>query len=181
MATTDGGVHWRKLSPDLGSRLTTRRQRAAGPRPPGGVIESISPSTVASGTIWVGTNNGLDQADAGRGQDVDRCVDPRICRRRDARSSRTSTRRITTPARRTSAVDLHNPGDYAPYLYRTRDFGKTWTRIVTDLPTGQPSGSFARVIRADTKRAGLLFAGTESGMFVSFDDGDHWQSLSGSA
>ncbi len=75
------------------------------------------------------------------------------------------------------AADLHVAGDYKPYFFRTHDYGKTWTAIVTGLPTGQPSGSFARVIRADTKKAGLLFAGTESGMYVSFDDGDNWQSL----
>jgi len=74
-------------------------------------------------------------------------------------------------------VDAHTTGDYAPLLYRTRDFGASWTKIVTGLPTGQPSGSFTRMILEDTKKAGLLFAGTESGMFVSFDDGDHWQSL----
>src|SRR5204862_3627254 len=62
-------------------------------------------------------------------------------------------------------------------FFRTHDYGKTWTAIVNGLPTDEPSGSFARVIRADSKRAGLLFAGTESGMYVSFDDGDHWQSL----
>ena len=74
-------------------------------------------------------------------------------------------------------MDFHGAGDYKPYLFRTRDYGKTWTAIVTGLPTDQPSGSFARVIRGDTRKPGLLFAGTESGMYVSFDDGDHWQSL----
>jgi hypothetical protein len=63
------------------------------------------------------------------------------------------------------------------YVYRTHDYGKTWTKIVDGLPVNQPGGSFARVVRGDTRRAGLLFAGTESGMRVSFDDGDHWQSL----
>src|SRR5262249_27241821 len=64
-----------------------------------------------------------------------------------------------------------------PYLYRTHDFGKTWTKIVNGLATDQPSGSFMRVVRADTKKKGLLFAGSESSMYVSFDDGDNWQSL----
>src|SRR5205807_3173944 len=62
-------------------------------------------------------------------------------------------------------------------IFRTRDYGKSWTAIVTGLPVDQPSGSFARVIRNDTRKAGLVFAGTESGMYVSFDDGDNWQSL----
>jgi hypothetical protein len=75
------------------------------------------------------------------------------------------------------AIDYHTTGDYTPYFYRTHDYGKTWTKIVNGLRTDQPSGSFARVIRSDTKRAGLLFAGTESSVYVSFDDGDSWQSL----
>ncbi|HEV2179464.1 MAG TPA: hypothetical protein VGR59_04060, partial [Gemmatimonadaceae bacterium] len=75
------------------------------------------------------------------------------------------------------AIDEHTVGDYTPYFYRTRDYGKTWTKIVTGLPTDEPSGSFAHTIRNDPKRAGLLFAGTESAMYVSFDDGDQWQSL----
>ena len=176
MATTDGGVHWRKLSPDLGVPPNDSTAPAAGPRSPGGVIESISASTVAHGTIWVGTNNGLIKLtrDAGKTWTDVSIPDLPTPRRAiiayvDASHHDAGTAYV--------AVDLHNPGDYAPYLYRTRDFGKTWTRIVTDLPTGQPSGSFARAIRADTKRAGLLFAGTESGLFVSFDDGDHWLPL----
>ena len=64
-----------------------------------------------------------------------------------------------------------------PAFYRTHDYGKTWTKIINDLPTGEVSGSYSRVIRADPKKAGLLFAGTESGRYVSFDDGDNWQSL----
>ena len=75
------------------------------------------------------------------------------------------------------AIDYHTTGDYTPWFYRTKDFGKTWTKIVNGLPTDQPSGSFARVIRADTKRGGLVFAGTESSTYVSFNDGDTWQSL----
>jgi hypothetical protein len=72
---------------------------------------------------------------------------------------------------------LHFRGDYAPYIYRTHDYGKTWTKIITGLPATAPSGAFVHVVRADPKRRGLLFAGTESGVYVSFDDGDHWQSL----
>src|SRR5205085_5863607 len=76
-----------------------------------------------------------------------------------------------------AAIALMRRGDYGVYAYRTRDFGKTWTKIVNGLPAAQPSGAFARFVRSDTRRAGLLFAGTESAMYVSFDDGDDWQSL----
>lgn len=81
------------------------------------------------------------------------------------------------PATAYVAIDYHTTGDYAPYFYRTQDFGQSWTKIVSGLPADQPSGSFARVIRCDTKRPGLLFAGTESSVYVSFDNGDNWQSL----
>ena len=186
MATTDGGVHWKKLSPDLGvpkSQTPTLAGRAAGsagaedrPAPPGGAIESIAPSTVAPGTIWVSTSNGLIHVTRDNGKtwdDVSIAGLPNAARADIA----TIDASHTDPAAAYVAIDYHTSGDYRPYFYRTHDYGKTWTKIVTGLPEHQASGSFARVIRADTKKAGLLFAGTESGMYVSFDDGDHWQSL----
>src|SRR2546430_12041358 len=71
----------------------------------------------------------------------------------------------------------HVSGDFTPYFYRTRDYGKTWTLITNGFATGQPSGSFARVVREDPKTRGLLFAGTESGMYVSFAGGGHRHTL----
>ncbi|MDP2529151.1 MAG: hypothetical protein Q8W51_05395 [Candidatus Palauibacterales bacterium] len=182
MATTDGGAHWRKLSPDLGV--------PAGVKPPGegpdssrarsgsrrGAIESISPSTVKQGLIWVGTSNGLVKLTRDGGRTWEDVSIPDLP---DSSYSDISAVDAShqDPAEAYVAVDAHGLGDYAPYLYRTRDYGKTWTKIVDGLPTGLASGSFARVIRADTEKRGLLFAGTESSMYVSFDDGDHWQSL----
>ena len=71
------------------------------------------------------------------------------------------------------AVDRHRLDDYKPYIYRTRDYGKTWQPIAT----GIGAQSFVNAIREDTQKKGLLFAGTELGIYVSFDDGDHWQPL----
>jgi len=185
LATTDGGAHWRKLSPDLGypkgvappppeSLAATRP--GGPPAPRGGSIEALAASTVRPGLIWVGTTNGLLKVtkDAGKTwQDVSIPDLPD--------SSQSDIAGIDAShhdaAEAYVAVDGHASGDYAPLFYRTRDAGRTWTRIVAGLPQDQPSGSFAQVIRADTRKAGLLFAGTASGMFVSFDDGDHWQSL----
>jgi photosystem II stability/assembly factor-like uncharacterized protein len=183
MATTDGGLHWRKLSPDLGvpkggePTLAGRAADGNNTRAPlGGAIESISPSTVAAGTIWVGTNNGLIKLTRDEGKTWQDVSIPDLPNAGRALVSSVDASH-NDAAEAYVAVDLHTTGDYAPYVYRTRDFGKTWTKIIGGLPTDEPAGSFARVVRADTKKAGLLFAGMETSMYVSFDDGDHWQSL----
>ncbi len=178
MATTDSGAHWTQMSPDL----TVRADAPPAPStaggsapPPGGAIESISPSTVAAGTIWVGTGNGLVKLTRNSGKtwaDVSIAGLPN-----PPRAEVNIEASHTDAASAYASIDLHRVGDYTPYLFRTHDYGRTWTKIISDLPTNQPSGSFSRVIRNDTKKAGLLFAGTESGVYVSFDDGDHWQSL----
>ncbi len=180
MSTTDGGAHWKKISSDLGyPKGVTPPSDTAAPvpgAPAGGAIETIAASTVAKGTIWAGTNNGLIKVTKDGGKMWDDVSIPNLpyptralIEMIDASHFDAGTAYV--------AVDLLRTGDYTPYLYRTRDYGKTWTRITTGLPTGQPGGSATRVIRGDTKRAGLLFAGTESGMYVSFNDGDEWQSL----
>jgi photosystem II stability/assembly factor-like uncharacterized protein len=186
MSTTDGGGHWKKISPDLGyPKGQTPPQpgapaptpgRGGGGAPAGGSIESMSLSTVAPGTIWVGTNNGLIHVTKNHGltwDDVTIAGLPNPARA-DISAIDSSHQDAATAY---VAIDYHTTGDYRPYFYRTHDYGKIWTPIVTGLPTDQPSGSFARAIRADTKKAGLLFAGTESSMYVSFDDGDNWQLL----
>jgi photosystem II stability/assembly factor-like uncharacterized protein len=187
MATTDGGQHWKKLSPDLGypkdvappSVAGAGGRGAGGGRgggPAGGSIESFSTSSLAPGTIWVGTNNGLVKLTRDHGATWTDVTIPDLPNPTRADISAMDASH-TDPATAFVAIDYHGIGEYAPFFYRTRDFGRTWTKIVTGLPTDQPSGSFARVIRADTKKAGLVFAGTESAVYVSFDDGDHWQSL----
>jgi photosystem II stability/assembly factor-like uncharacterized protein len=183
MATTDGGVHWRKLSPDLGyprgARIPSDSEAALPPRPGavrGGAIESMSASTAAPGIIWVGTSNGLVKMTRDGGKTWSDVSIPDTPDSTFATISSVDASH-TTPGEAYVAVDVHRLGDYAPHLYRTRDFGKTWTAIDNGLPTDQVSGSFTRFVRSDTRKAGLLFAGTESGMYVSFDDGDDWQSL----
>ncbi|MGH7584200.1 MAG: WD40/YVTN/BNR-like repeat-containing protein, partial [Gemmatimonadales bacterium] len=190
-STTDGAVNWKRISPDLGappagSAAPVATGRGGGRGGRGGfgsaTINAITTSNVAPGVIWVGMSNGTVH----------------VTRDHGATWQETAP---LEPARSVagggfgrgggvSAIDAswHDPaaayvainrgiGDNAPAFFRTHDYGKTWTKIVNGLPTGQVAGSYSRVIRADTKRAGLLFAGTESGMYVSFDDGDDWQSL----
>jgi len=166
-SSTDAGAHWTALSPDLGLRTDLQGPASTGS------IESMRASTVGTGIIWVGTNNGVIKVTRNSGKTWD---DASIA------DYRTGEVLAVEPSHFDAgtayvAVDDHRNGDYTPHLFRTRDFGKTWTKIITGLPTNQPSGSFARVVRNDPRRKGLLFAGTESGMYVSFDDGDHWQTL----
>ena len=181
-STTDGGVTWKTLSPDLtvprGTPVAPTTPPAAGTRVPPNrnAIESLSASSVSAGTIWVGSNNGVIHVTKDHGktwQDVS-VPDLPNASRADISAIDASHQDAATAY---IAVDYHTIGDYAPYFYRTHDYGRTWTRIVNGMRTDQPSGSFARVIRSDPARAGLLFAGTESSVYVSFDDGDNWQSL----
>jgi len=180
MATTDGGAHWKKLSPDLTWPRGMTPLPDSAIRPPGsfpaGAIETISPSTIARGTIWVGTNTGLIKLTKDEGKTWEDVSIPGLPFAARALIS-TIDASHTDAGGAYVAVEVSRSGDYTPYLYRTHDYGRTWTRITDGLPVNEPSGSYARVIRADRERAGLLTAGTESGMFVSFDDGDHWQSL----
>ena len=184
MATTDGGMHWSRLSPDLGypggqtppPETATRAPGTPAPPPPG-IIESFSPSTVARGLIWVGTNNGLVKLTRDEGKTWEDVTIPGLPETIPRAFIATIDASHHDAAEAYAAIDFHGSGDYTPWLYRTRDYGKTWTRIVNGLPTDLPGGSFTRVIRADPKRAGLLFTGTESSVYVSFDDGDSWQSL----
>jgi hypothetical protein len=162
----DAGAHWTAISPDL----TTL------PDGPGGAIESMRASTVMPGMIWIGTNNGQIKMTRNGGKSWESVSVPDLPNARRAEVLAVEPSHFDA-AEAYAAIDLHRVGDYAPYIFRTRDYGKTWTRIVSGLPTNQVSGSFARVVRNDTKKKGLLFAGTESGAFVSFNDGDDCQPL----
>ena len=176
--TTDGGDSWRQISPDLTrddpgvppnlDPITAQDAAVKGTRK--GVIYTIAPSPREANRIWVGTDDGQIQLTTDGG---------------------TSWKNVTpaelTPWSKVSiidashfdsqsayaAVDRHRLEDYRPYVYRTRDNGRTWQKITNGLP----DNVYVNVVREDVERKGLLFAGTELGAFVSFDDGDHWQSL----
>ncbi len=181
MTTVDGGAHWTKISPDLGyPKDTVPTPDSLRGKPgllAGGTIQSMALSTVKRGEIWVGTNTGLIKLTQDEGKtwtDVSIPNMPGIPGRADMLAIEASH---FDAAEAYVVFELYPAGDFTPYIYRTKDYGKTWTPITSGFATGQPSGSFARVVREDPKTRGLLFAGTESGMYVSFDDGDHWQSL----
>jgi photosystem II stability/assembly factor-like uncharacterized protein len=173
MATADGGVTWSKLSPDL---TVSRAHPAFSDTTMRGSLWSIAPSIVQPGVIWVGTNNAIVQVTRDHGKTWSDVTTPDIAP--GLRATRAGLEASPFDAGTAYVVfDLGFRGDRAPYIYRTHDFGKTWTKIVTGLPAGTAGAAPVNVVRADPKRRGLLFAGTESSVFVSFDDGNHWQSL----
>jgi len=176
MTTIDGGAHWTKISPDLGyPKDTVPTPDSLRGKPGllvGGTIQSMALSPVKRGEIWVGTNNSLIKMTQDEGKTWTDVSIPNQAG--DVLAIEASH---FDPAEAYVVFAYFSSGDYTPYVYRTKDYGKSWTLITNGFATGQPSGSFARVVREDPKTRGLLFAGTESGMYVSFDDGDNWQSL----
>jgi photosystem II stability/assembly factor-like uncharacterized protein len=175
-ATLDGGAHWTRLSPELG--IPPGLDSAAAANTPGGrsAISAMALSPVGRGVIWAGTGNGLVWLTRDEGRTW---TDVSVPGLPSPRRFNVSGIEASPSAAGTAYLALESirQGDHGPHLYRTRDFGKTWTPINTGLPTDEPSGSVTRAIRADPVKRGLLFAATESGVHVSFDDGDHWQSL----
>jgi photosystem II stability/assembly factor-like uncharacterized protein len=177
--TTDGGTHWEAISGDL-TRNDKSKQQASG----GAVtiddtgteyydtVFTIAPSPLAKGLIWVGTDDGLIQITRDEGKNWTN-VTPKNAGLGEWSRISLIEASPHDAGKAYVAIDRHQNDDLAPYIYKTADYGATWTRITT----GIPDGAFARAVREDPKRKGLLYAGTERGVFVSFDDGAHWRSL----
>ncbi|HET7296921.1 MAG TPA: glycosyl hydrolase, partial [Gemmatimonadales bacterium] len=177
LRTRDGGLHWEAISPDLTGAAGRRTPADTGPVTVAnatargyGVVFAIAPSPRAAGLIWVGSDDGLIHRTTDGGahwQDVT----PQGLPPWSAMSLLEASPFDTAVAY--AAVDRHRVDDLAPYIYRTRDGGAHWTRA----DRGIAPQAYVQAVRADPVRAGLLYAGTETGVYVSFDDGDHWQSL----
>ena len=168
MKTSDAGMTWQETSPDL-TEVPGRTQTP--PRPPTASVPSIttfSLSTVKAGVIWAATNTGVIQMTADAGATW-KNVSPPDLPANGAFEIIDAGRHDAATAYATFIV----PQDLRPYIYRTRDGGATWQKIVDGLP----DTAFARVVREDPVRKGLLFCGTEGAVHVSFDAGDRWQSL----
>jgi photosystem II stability/assembly factor-like uncharacterized protein len=176
LKTTDGGLNWQQMSPDLTG--DTRKDRTpAGPpavenaKSRGfGVIYSIAPSPLKAQVIWTGSDTGMIHVTRDGGKTW---ADGTPKGLSDWSKITHIEASHYDPAAAYAAVDRHRLEDYKPHVYRTRDYGKTWTEIVNGLE--EPA--FINAVREDPVRKGLLFAAAELGVYVSFDDGDHWQSL----
>ena len=123
--------------------------------------------------IWSGSNNGVIYLSRDGGQHWQDVTPPKL----SMHSVVNIQASYFNPAEAYAAVENNAGGDYTPHIYRTRDHGKSWQSISAGLPADRATGGAVRVVREDPHRQCLLFAGTDTSVYVSFDDGDHWQSL----
>jgi len=179
--TRDEGVTWTRISPDLTWNPPERQQRVSGEPITIDVtgeelystLYSIRESSLERGVIWTGANDGPFHVTRDNGKTWTRVTpasQPPGCRVQNIDPS---------PHRRGSAyyaVLCYLLGDFRPFLWRTDDYGKSWTLLTTEL-NGIPYDQPTRVVREDPEREGLLYAGTEFGLFVSFDNGARWRPL----
>ncbi len=166
LKTTDAGTSWQSVSPDL----TRTRVDEKDSKKELGTILTIAPSGVKEGVIWVGTNDGNIQLTKDGGVAWQNVTPPGLSEWSAVSIVEASHFQAGSAY---AAVNRNNLDDLHPHIFRTRDFGKTWQETVN----GIRDGDFVRTVREDPVRRGLLYAGTEQGVYVSFDDGDHWQSL----
>jgi hypothetical protein len=175
--TTDGGAHWQAISPDLTRNDKSKQQPSGGDitRDDTGTeyydtIFAVAESPIAKGLIWVGTDDGFIQITRDEGKTWSN-VTPKDM----PEWSRVSQIDASPHDAGTAyvAVDRHQNDDLQPYIYKTSDYGQSWRK----LANGIPEGSFVRAVREDSKKRGLLYAGTENGIYVSFNDGVDWRSL----
>jgi len=166
LKTVNGGTSWAAVSGDL------RRIRAdeKDEKQARGTILTVAPSEVKEGVIWVGTDDGNIQLTKDAGKSWQNVTPPSV--------SEWSTVSIVEASHfdawtAYAAVNRNALDDLHPHIFRTHDFGKTWQETVS----GIRDGDFVRTVREDPVRKGLLYAGTERGVYVSFDSGEHWQSL----
>ena len=190
LKTTDSGLTWKEISGDLTSKPA---ESSAAPKPSGaghiptkeeiefadpdddpfaqqpnrGAIQAIAPSPLDPNLIWIGSTSGLIHV-SHDGATWANVTPPGLPERSFVNSIEPSPHDVDT-----AYAAIFVPRDTRPYFFRTHDAGKTWEKIINGLP----DAGIARVVREDPGRKGLLFAGTETGVYHSFDSGDHWEQL----
>jgi len=177
--TRDRGKSWEKISPDL-TRLNpelpktldsvTAKDIDEAMTDRFGVVYSIGPSPLDAKTVWVGTDDGLIHVTRDDGAHWNNVTPPPMTAWSKVSQIEAGHFDVETAY---ASVDRHRLADDQPYIYRTHDGGKTWTNAVN----GIPNGAFVNSVKEDPKQKGLLYAATELRVYVSFDDGDHWQPL----
>jgi len=178
--STDGGQSWQEISPDLTLNDKSRQQSSGGLTPDnigveyGSVIHAIAESPKQAGVIWVGTNDGLVQVTRDGGKSWTNVT------KNMPNLPAWGTVGNIDPSKHDAgtayvAIEFHQVNNRDPFVYKTSDFGATWKLITNGIP--HTMLSYAHCVREDPVKRGLLYLGTENGIYVSFDDGDNWQPL----
>ncbi len=178
--TTNGGQSWEVISPDLTTNDKSKQGISGGLTPDNigveycCVIYAFDESPVEQGVLWAGTNDGLVHVSRDGGAtwtDVTRNIPdlPPLGTVRNIDASKWDAGKAYI------TVDFHQVGNFDPFVYKTEDFGRRWRKITDGIPRSPLS--YARNVREDPVRPGLLYLGTENALYVSFDDGENWQSL----
>jgi photosystem II stability/assembly factor-like uncharacterized protein len=178
--TTNGGQTWQVISPDLTTNDKSKQNISGGLTPDNigveycCVIYALDESPIQKNLLWAGTNDGLVQLTQDGGTNWENVTKnikglPPLGTVRNIEASKWKAGKAYI------TIDFHQVGNFEPFVYKTEDFGKTWVKITDGIP--KSNLSFACNIREDPTRQGLLYLGTENALYVSFDDGLHWQSL----
>jgi hypothetical protein len=177
LKSNNQGMSWTAISPDLTRNDKTKQQASGGPitKDNTGVeyydtVFTLAESPVRAGVLWAGTDDGLIHISENDGKNWTTVTPKGLPEWGLVSLIEASAHDVATAY---AAVDRHRLDDFHPYVYRTSDFGKTWSKIVN----GIPEGAYVHAVREDPTRKGLLYAGTETGVFVSFNDGAEWQPL----
>jgi photosystem II stability/assembly factor-like uncharacterized protein len=175
LMSRDEGETWREISPDLTRNDRSKQEKSGGPitKDDTGVevydtIFAVAVPPHDPGTIWAGTDDGLVHVTRDGGTSWKNVTPRGLPEWIQINSIEISPH---DKASAYIAATMYKHDDFRPYLYRTNDYGATWTKIVN----GIPDGAFTRVVREDPVRRGLLYCGTETGLYLSFDDGASWQ------
>lgn len=178
----DGGKTWRVISPDLSTNTPEHLDYSGGPINHDitgveiyNVVFEIVPDPNEAETIWAGTDDGRLHITRNDGANWQEITPPAMPKYGTVNKIDLSTHQA---GRAFVAVHKYRFDDFAPYIFMTNDYGKSWKRI-TSGKNGIPADYPVRVVREDPERKGLLYAGTEFGLFVSFDEGAHWQPMQG--
>jgi photosystem II stability/assembly factor-like uncharacterized protein len=174
--STDLGQSWEVISPDLTLNLKSHQESSGGIAIDnlmtfdGSVLFAITESPLKQGLIWVGSNDGQIHLTKNGGRSWDNLTE-NIDMPPWGTISNIETSRYYKGTAYIS-VDFHQMGDFDPYIYKTEDYGKSWKHISSNIPKSY--SSFVHVVREDHQTPGVLYAGTDNGVYVSVDDGAHW-------